>query len=143
MPELMQTLLDELPDGCMLRVGMTNPPYMLQHLDEIAQLLRHPRCYAFLHVPVQSGSDSVLHGMRREYTCAEFETVAKQLTAEVPEMTLATDIICGFPGETEADHDATLRLVSHYKFPILNISQFYPRQGTPAADWAGRLALTA
>ena len=80
-----------------------------------------------LHVPVQSGSDNVLHGMRREYTRAEFETVANALTAEVPQMTLATDIICGFPGESEADHDATLSLVRH-RFPILNISQFYPRR---------------
>ena len=55
------------------------------------------------------------------------------LLAKVPDLTLATDVICGFPGETEADHDATLQLVAKYKFPILNISQFYPRQGTPAA----------
>ena len=133
MPELLELLLAGVPEGRMLRVGMTNPPYMLEHMPEIARLLRHPRCYAFLHVPVQSGSDNVLHGMRREYTRAEFETVANALTAEVPQMTLATDIICGFPGESEADHDATLSLVSKYRFPILNISQFYPRQGTPAA----------
>ena len=112
---------------------MTNPPYMLEHLDAIAALLRHPRCYAFLHVPVQSGSDRVLTAMRREYTCADFCRVADGLLAAVPGLTLATDIICGFPGETESDHAATLRLVERYRFPILNISQFYPRQGTPAA----------
>jgi hypothetical protein len=133
MPELMQLLLDVVPDGRMLRVGMTNPPYMLEHLPEIARLLRHPKCYAFLHVPVQSGADHVLGAMRREYTASQFHTVADYLLEHVPNMTLATDIICGFPGETERDHDETLQLVSKYKFPILNISQFYPRQGTPAA----------
>ena len=133
MPELMALLLDGVPEGCMLRVGMTNPPYILQHLPAIAKLLNHPRCYAFLHVPVQSGSDAVLKGMNREYTRAEFCAVADYLFAEVPNLTLATDIICGFPGETEADHDGTLQLVSKYKFSVLNISQFYPRQGTPAA----------
>ena len=111
MPELMQTLLDGVPEGCMLRVGMTNPPYMRQHLPAIAALLRHPRCYAFLHIPVQSGADNVLGAMRREYTCAEFCEVADGLLAVVPELTIATDIICGFPGETESDHAATLRLV--------------------------------
>ena len=133
MPALMATLLDAVPDGGMLRVGMTNPPYMLEHIDAIATLLNHPRCYAFLHVPVQSGADSVLHRMRREYTVADFCRVADTLLAAVPDLTLATDIICGFPGETEADHDATLALVAKYRFPVLNISQFYPRQGTPAA----------
>lgn len=64
-----------LPEGTMLRVGMTNPPYMLQHLDQIATLLRHPRCYSFLHVPVQSGSNAVLAAMNREYTVEQFKQV--------------------------------------------------------------------
>ena len=133
LPELMTRMLDAMPDGTMLRVGMTNPPYILQHLEALAGILNHPRCYAFLHVPVQSGSDAVLGAMRREYTAAEFCTVADTLRARVPGLTIATDIICGFPGESEADHQATLALVRKYRFPILNISQFYPRPGTPAA----------
>jgi threonylcarbamoyladenosine tRNA methylthiotransferase CDKAL1 len=133
MPELLGALLEGVPEGCMLRVGMTNPPYMREHLPAIAALLNHPRCYAFLHIPVQSGSDRVLHAMRREYTAAEFREVADALLAAVPGLTIATDIICGFPGETESDHAETLRLVQQYRFPVLNISQFYPRPGTPAA----------
>ncbi|KAL1495882.1 hypothetical protein AB1Y20_014526 [Prymnesium parvum] len=133
MPELMQTLLEALPDGCMLRVGMTNPPYMLQHLDAIVRLLRHPRCYAFLHIPVQSGSNAVLTEMNREYTVEQFYQVAEKLLSEVPDMTIATDIICGFPGETEQDHAQTLAMLDRFRFPVVNISQFYPRPGTPAA----------
>jgi threonylcarbamoyladenosine tRNA methylthiotransferase CDKAL1 len=55
-----------------MRLGMTNPPYILDHLEEIAEILRHPRVYSFLHIPVQSGSDAVLSDMRREYTREHF-----------------------------------------------------------------------
>ena len=89
--------------------------------------------YAFLHVPVQSGSDAVLGAMRREYTAGEFCRVADTLLAAVPGLQLATDIICGFPGETDADHAATLALVARYRFAVCHISQFYSRPGTPAA----------
>ena len=85
---------------------MTNPPYMLEHLPAIARLLRHPRCYAFLHVPVQSGSNAVLGAMRREYTVEQFMQVADAVMEAVPELTLATDIIAGFPGESNEDHQA-------------------------------------
>ena len=61
-------------------------------------MLRHPCVFAYLHVPVQSGSDAVLGAMNREYTRAEFERVADTLLALVPGLELATDIICGFPG---------------------------------------------
>jgi threonylcarbamoyladenosine tRNA methylthiotransferase CDKAL1 len=117
----------------MLRVGMTNPPYILKHLEAIAEVLNHPSVFAFLHVPVQAGGDPVLAAMNREYTVAEFRQVADMLIARVPSMIFATDIICGFPTETEEDFDETLKLIEHYKFPVVNISQFYPRPGTPAA----------
>ncbi|GBG77947.1 hypothetical protein CBR_g25878 [Chara braunii] len=119
LPELLQALLAELPtDGrTMLRVGMTNPPYILQHLEAIAEILCDARVYAFLHVPVQSGSDAVLKAMNREYTVAEFRQVADTLRNLVPGLHLATDIICGFPGETEEDFEATMALVKEYRFP--------------------------
>jgi threonylcarbamoyladenosine tRNA methylthiotransferase CDKAL1 len=132
--ELLRAIIAVLPeDGVMLRVGMTNPPYMMEHLDAIAEILNHPKVYAFLHVPVQSGSNRVLHAMNREYTVEDFRLVVDSLHAKVPGVTIATDIICGFPNETEADFDETLALIAHYKLAIVNISQFYPRPGTPAA----------
>ena len=63
----------------MLRVGMTNPPYILEHLAVVAQVLRHPKVYAFLHVPVQAGSNRVLVAMNREYTVEEYMRVADYL----------------------------------------------------------------
>lgn len=82
LPELLWKLVDVIPVGCMLRVGMTNPPYILEHLEEIAKIFATPRVYAFLHVPVQSGSDSVLGEMKREYCRAEFEEVVDVLRSK-------------------------------------------------------------
>lgn len=133
LPELLWKLIDVIPDGCMMRVGMTNPPYILEHLDEMAKILRHPKVYSFLHIPVQSGSDQVLADMRREYTRAEFEHTVDFLSERVPGLTIATDIICGFPTETEADFEETMALCRRHKFPSLFINQFFSRPGTPAA----------
>lgn len=133
LPELLWQLVEVVPEGCMMRVGMTNPPYILEHLEEMAKILQHPRVYGFLHVPVQSGSDQVLADMKREYTRAEFEHVVNFLSERTPGLTIATDIICGFPTETDADFEETMTLCKRYKFPSLFINQFFPRPGTPAA----------
>lgn len=79
MPELLWKLVEIIPKGCRLRLGMTNPPYILEHLEEIAKIMSHPRVYRFLHVPVQSGSDSVLADMKREYCRQDFEHVVNFL----------------------------------------------------------------
>ncbi|XP_048204350.1 threonylcarbamoyladenosine tRNA methylthiotransferase isoform X2 [Perognathus longimembris pacificus] len=133
LPTLLWKLVEVIPEGAMLRLGMTNPPYILEHLEEMAKILNHPRVYAFLHIPVQSASDSVLMDMKREYCVADFKRVVDFLKEKVPGITIATDIICGFPGETDQDFQETVKLVGEYRFPSLFINQFYPRPGTPAA----------
>ncbi|XP_069702099.1 threonylcarbamoyladenosine tRNA methylthiotransferase isoform X2 [Periplaneta americana] len=133
LPALLWKLIDVIPQGCMMRVGMTNPPYILEHLEEMARILSHPRVYSFLHIPVQSGSDSVLSDMKREYSRADFQMVVDFLQQRVPGITIATDIICGFPTETDDDFNDTMSLCEKYRFPSLFINQFYPRPGTPAA----------
>ncbi|KAI1894091.1 hypothetical protein AGOR_G00112260 [Albula goreensis] len=135
LPSLLWRLVEVIPEGAMLRLGMTNPPYILEHLEEMAKILSHPRVYSFLHVPVQSASDSVLMDMKREYCVADFKRVVDFLKERVPGITIATDIICGFPGETDADFQETMELVKEYRFPSLFINQFYPRPGTPAAKF--------
>uniref|UniRef100_A0A8C0GA67 tRNA-t(6)A37 methylthiotransferase n=1 Tax=Chelonoidis abingdonii TaxID=106734 RepID=A0A8C0GA67_CHEAB len=133
LPTLLWKLVEVIPEGAMLRLGMTNPPYILEHLEEMAKILNHPRVYAFLHIPVQSASDSILMEMKREYCVADFKRVVDFLKEKVPGITIATDIICGFPGETDEDFQDTMKLVEEYRFPSLFINQFYPRPGTPAA----------
>ncbi|XP_055833450.1 uncharacterized protein LOC129902297 [Solanum dulcamara] len=135
LPILLNAIVAELPlnGSTMLRIGMTNPPYILEHLKEIADVLCHPCVYSFLHVPVQSGSDSILGEMNREYTVDEFRKVVDTLMELVPGMQIATDVICGFPGETDEDFAQTVDLIKDYKLAQVHISQFYPRPGTPAA----------
>lgn len=133
LPHLLDAIVDVIPDGVMLRIGMTNPPHILEHMEGVARVLNHPRVFKFLHIPVQCGSNKVLEDMKREYTREDFEKLADYLLAHVPNITLATDVICGFPTETEQDFEETMALLEKYKFPVLNIAQFYPRPGTAAA----------
>lgn len=130
---LLNRVADALPSGMMLKLGMTNPPYMLAHIDAVAAVMNRPNVFAFIHIPIQSGSDQVLQSMVREYDSTDVRRLVNGLREKVPELLVATDIICGFPTEGEVDHQASLDLVKEFLFPVLNISQFYPRPGTPAA----------
>ena len=135
LPELLWGVLRvvEKHDDVMVRLGMTNPPYILDDLDEMAAILAHPNMYRFLHIPVQAGSNRVLDAMRREYTREQFELVCDTLLTAVPDLSISTDVICGFPSESDVDFAATTEILEKYAFPFVNISQFYPRPGTPAA----------
>lgn len=131
------TLLEEMAGvggGLKIRVGMINPHYVYRFRHELARLLKHDIFYKFLHIPLQSGSDKVLNEMNRPYTRDQFEESVKVLREEIPEITIATDIICGYPTETEEDFEQTMALVRKHRFPVLNISKFYPRKGTLAAQ---------
>jgi tRNA-2-methylthio-N6-dimethylallyladenosine synthase len=88
-----------------------------------------------LHLPMQSGSDAVLHRMRRGYTADDYRAAVARLRAAVPTLALTTDIIVGFPGETEADFEATRRLMDEALFDNAFIFKYSPREGTPAATW--------
>ncbi|KAI9009511.1 hypothetical protein BC832DRAFT_518528, partial [Gaertneriomyces semiglobifer] len=138
LPDLLKQIVECMEahptnSDAMLRIGMTNPPYILDHISAICDILKHPRVYAFLHVPVQSGSTKVLEEMRRMYSRSDFEYIADILLEQVPGVTVATDIICGYPTESTEDWAQTMSLIAQYKFPVVHISQFYPRPGTPAA----------
>lgn len=131
--ELLKKMEVSAKKNQMLKLGMTNPPYILAHLDKIADFLNHERVFKFIHLPVQSGSTEVLNKMKREYSISDFNKICNYLLKYVPNLTISTDIICGFPTETEEQFKETLFLVEKYKFPILNISKFYSRPGTLAA----------
>ncbi|KAJ1354963.1 hypothetical protein KIN20_012067 [Parelaphostrongylus tenuis] len=133
LPDLLSAIVEVIPDGCMMRLGMTNPPYILDYLEDIAAILNHPRVYSFLHIPVQSGSDAVLRDMKREYTCDHFRMIMDFMLKKVPNIYIATDMICAFPTETEEDFEESMELIRKYRFPSIFINQFYPRSGTPAA----------
>lgn len=133
LPQLLYQIVEVIPPGCMMRIGMTNPPYIQEYLEDMAKILNHDRVYSFLHIPVQSASNEVLNDMRREYTIEQFQHTVDFLKERVPNLTIATDLICGFPTETPEDFEKSCQLVRDYKFPSLFINQFFPRPGTPAA----------
>jgi tRNA A37 methylthiotransferase MiaB len=113
---------------------MMTPNFALDMLNELVEAFRCEKVFKFLHLPVQSGDDVVLKRMRRCYTVQDFRKVVSAFRAAFPEVTLATDVICGFPGETKNAFDNTLRLISEVKPDIVNVSKFFGRPGTAAAE---------
>ena len=88
-----------------------------------------------LHLPFQSGSDEILRRMNRRYTAQEYRALIADARAKMPDITLSSDIIVGFPGETEEDFEQTLQLVEDVRFDLLFTFLYSPRTGTPAASY--------
>jgi tRNA-2-methylthio-N6-dimethylallyladenosine synthase len=118
--------------------GIERIRYTTSHPLEFTQRLidaygRIPALVSQLHLPVQSGSDRVLAAMKRNYTAMEYRSIVRRLRAVRPGVSLSTDFIIGFPGETEADFEATLKLVEDVRFDGAFSFIYSPRPGTPAA----------
>src|ERR671914_781663 len=121
-----------------IRVGMMNPMYLPAILDRMVDLFcENDRLFKFLHIPVQSGSDRVLKKMKRGHTTKIFMDAVEAFRAKIPEMTISTDIIVGFPSETEDDFKETIDLVERSQPDIVNISRYAARPGTEAYEWKG------
>ena len=121
-----------------IRVGMMNPMYLPAILDRMVSLFgEDDKLFKFLHIPVQSGSDRVLKKMKRGHTSKTFMDAVKAFRGKIPEMTISTDIIVGFPSETEDDFKETVDLVERSQPDIVNISRYAARPGTAAYGWKG------
>lgn len=101
---------------------------------DLVSALSLPKIERFLHLPIQSGSNKVLKDMNRRHTIEEYLELVDEIKEEVPEMRFGTDIIVGFPGETEEDFEKTVELFNKVKFKVAYISIYSPRKGTPAAE---------
>lgn len=135
-------LLQEIarvPGEFRIRVGMADPLTVLPILEGLVAAYRSDKIFKFLHLPVQSGDDDVLIAMRREYTVAEFEAIVEAFRRAFPALTLSTDVIVGFPGETEDQFEATMDLVRRVRPDIVNVTRFSARPGTPAASMQGQV----
>ena len=117
-----------------VRVGMINPVHLNKYFDEFVDALRSDRFYKFVHIPAQSGSDSVLEAMKRAYSIEEFEQQVKALRAAIPAITIETDIIVGFPTETESDFEKSIEFINRVRPEVTNISKFSARPHTIAAQ---------
>lgn len=116
-----------------VRVGMMNPLHMKSILNDLIHAYQNEKIFKFIHIPVQSGSDKILELMKRGYKVKDFLEIIKKFRKEFPQITLATDIIVGFPYEDDADFNKTIELVKEIKPDIVNISKFGSRTGTDAA----------
>jgi len=130
--ELLKEIL-KIDGDYRLRIGMMNPNYALKMLNELIGIYKDDRVYKFLHIPVQSGSDRVIREMNRGYTTAQFEKIVDRFREEIEEICLSTDIIVGFPTETDDDFKKTVGLIKAVRPDIINVSKFYPRPNTAAA----------
>ncbi len=92
-----------------------------------------------LHIPLQSGSDSVLRRMRRRYTTADYREIVEQACGQIPDLAVTTDVIVGFPGETDAEFEETLRFVEEIGFSRLHVFRYSRRAGTPAARFPNQI----
>lgn len=134
LPDLLRELCS-LDGRFMIRVGMANPDTLLPILDEYLDVLQHPKIFLFLHIPVQSASDTVLKQMGRRYTAEDYENIVQRARKRYPDIRICTDYIAGFSGETDEDAEASVAQVLRTKPGKVNITRFSVRQKTPAAKW--------
>jgi len=132
LPSLLRRMLENKGEF-MIRIGMMNPNSLMPIIDDLLEVMNDPRIYRFLHIPVQSGSDSVLQRMNRSYSAEEFFGIVGRLRSVYPEISISTDMISGFPGETDEDHKKSLELIGKLKADTVNITRFSSRPGTEAA----------
>ena len=134
LPELVDTVA-EIPSDFRIRVGMMNPMYMPRIKEKLLKSFENDKVYKFLHVPVQAGNDRVLHEMKRGHTSETFRDVVKKFRKRFGDFTISTDIIVGFPTETDEDFADTVELLKETKPEVVNLSRYSARPGTEAAEW--------
>jgi len=133
LPELLNELT-MINGDFFIRVGMMNPNHVKVMLDELIDVYKNPKIFKFLHIPVQSGNDKILKKMKRKYTVSDFWEIIKRFRQEIPEITISTDIICGYPGEKKEQFQDSVDLINEIKPDVLNISRFWSRPKTKASS---------
>jgi len=106
---------------------------LIQAMAEEEKIVKH------FHLPVQSGSDAVLARMNRRYTSEKYLGITERLKAAIPDISITSDIIVGFPGETEADFEATMEMLRRVEYDMIFSFIYSPRKGTPAAEMPGQI----
>ncbi len=117
-----------------VRVGMMHPKNIDVGLEDLIEAFKLPNVYHFLHLPIQSGSNKVLMEMKRNHSVEDYKKIVKRFKEEIPDLTLATDIIVGYPTETEEDFMDTVKLVKEIKFNLIHLSKYQHREGATSSS---------
>jgi MiaB-like tRNA modifying enzyme len=131
LPELLKEI-SEIKGDFRVRLGMANPGFLKRIFGEILKILENEKFYKFLHLPLESGSNKVLKDMKRGYKVEEFLKMALEFKRKFKNSLLATDIIVGFPTETEKDFKETISVIKKIKPEILHLFRYSKRKGTEA-----------
>lgn len=115
-----------------VRLGMANPGFVKQYVKELASCFKNEKMFRFLHIPIQAGSDSVLKEMNRKYTADEFVSIVEEIRKQVPDITISTDIIVGFPSESEKDFNESVKIIEKVKPSVLNLNRYWAMPYTKA-----------
>ncbi len=133
LPELLNELTT-IEGGYVIRIGMMNPWHLTKILPGLLKSYKSEKIMKFLHIPVQSGSEKILKHMKRIHTVENYKIAIKEFRKQFPGISIATDIIIGYPEETEEEFQLTYNLIKETKPEVLNISKFSSRPGTKAAE---------
>lgn len=133
LPSLLNELIT-VPGNYKIRIGMMNPWHTIKILDELVESYKNPKIVKFLHIPVQSGSEKVLKDMKRVHTVETFKKIVSKFRDNFLNMNIDTDIIVGYPTETDKDFNLTYNLIKEIKPEVINISKFASRPGTFASN---------
>lgn len=115
-----------------IKIGMGNPQYLKNILKDLIEVYKDPKVYKFIHIPLQSGDDKVLREMNRYYTVEDVKRIINAFRKEFPDISIATDIIVGYPTETENQFENTLKVIKEINFDFINISRYGTRKNIEA-----------
>ncbi len=138
LPLLVKKII-ELKGDYMIRIGMMNPRMAKTIIHDLIPLFQHPQIYSFLHLPLQSGDNTILEKMNRGYTIQQGKEIINYSRIRIPELTIATDVIVGYPTETDDQFQKTQRLLQEINPDVVNITRFSARPFTKAKTMNGRI----
>ncbi|RLE56180.1 MAG: 2-methylthioadenine synthetase [Candidatus Methanomethylicota archaeon] len=132
LPELIKQI-NEIEGDFIIRVGMMTPNSALKILDELLEVYDYEKVYKFIHLPLQSGDDRILKLMNRGYTVEQFKTIVKKFRDRYAKGFIATDVIIGFPTESEEEYENTVKVIREIEVDKVHIAKYSPRPHTLAA----------
>lgn len=131
LPELLNKIFS-LKHNFKLRLGMMNPNYLNSIMEDMIEIYHSPKMYKFLHIPIQSASNKLLKEMNRCYKIEQVKEIINKFKKEIPEITIATDIIVGYPTEKEEDNKMNFEFIKEFKPDVFNLSKFSSHKQTKA-----------